>query len=56
VIDSYLGERPVYLIRLSSDLPPYQDHYVLTPLPGVVGGAVYEVQGMRANSGRSAYL
>ena len=56
VIDSYLGERPVYLIRLASDLPQYQQQYVLTPLPGVVGGPVYEVEGMRANSGRNAYL
>jgi Protein O-mannosyl-transferase TMEM260-like len=56
VIDSYLGERPVYLIRLSSDLPQFEDQYVLTPLPGVVGGPVYEVEGMRADSGRNAYL
>ena len=56
VIDSYLGERPVFLIRLASDLPQYQDQYVLTPLPGVVGGTVYEVEGMRADSGPSAYL
>jgi hypothetical protein len=56
VIDSYLGERPVFLIRLASDLPQYQQKYVLTPLSGVVGGTVYEVEGMRADSGRSAYL
>lgn len=56
VIDSYLGERPVFLIRLGSDLPQYEQQYVLTPLPGIVGGTVYEVEGMRADSSPSAYL
>jgi hypothetical protein len=40
VIDSYLGERPVYLIRLPSDLPNSSSSNVLTPLQGVVGGTV----------------
>ena len=48
VINSYLGKRPVYLIRTSYDLPRYEQLYVLDPLPGVIGGAVYEVEGMKA--------
>lgn len=48
VIDSYLGVRPVYLIRLSYDLPQFEQRYVLTPLTGVIGGPVYRVDGMRA--------
>ena len=47
-IDSYLGIRPVYLIRLSYDLPQFEQRYVLTPLTGVIGGPVYRVDGMRA--------
>lgn len=48
VIDSYLGVRPVYLIRLAYDLPQFERRYVLTPLPGVIGGPVYRVDGMKA--------
>ena len=48
VIDSYLGQRPVFLIRLSFDLPQFEQRYVLTLLPRVVGGPVYRVDGMRA--------
>jgi hypothetical protein len=48
VINSYLGERPVYLIRTSYDMPMYEQMYVLDPLPGVAGAPVYEVQGMKA--------
>ncbi|MGI8929450.1 MAG: protein O-mannosyl-transferase family [Candidatus Limnocylindrales bacterium] len=56
VIDSYLGLRPVYLIRLSYDLPQFEERYVLTPLSGVIGGPVYRVDGMRAVSAQVANL
>ena len=57
VVDSYLGKRPVFLIRTAGDLPQYEAIYVLTPLPGVVGGPVYEVEGMKADaSERNGYL
>ena len=56
VIDSYLGVRPVYLIRLSYDLPQFEQRYVLTPLTGVIGGPVYRVDGMRAVGGAVANL
>ena len=49
VIDSYLGQRPVFLIRLPYDLPAYQARYALTPLSGVIGGTIYQVEGMRAS-------
>jgi hypothetical protein len=54
VIDSYLGERPVYLIRIPYDLAPFDERYVLTPLPGVVGGEIYSVDGMRASGSPAA--
>lgn len=56
VIDSYLGTRPVFLIRLSYDLPQFQQRYVLTPLAGVIGGPVYRVDGMRAVGASAANL
>ena len=56
VIDSYLGVRPVYVIRLSYDLPQFEQRYVLTPLTGVIGGPVYRVDGMRAVDGAGANL
>jgi len=56
VIDSYLGQRPIFLIRLSFDLPQFEQRYVLTPLPGVVGGPVYRVDGMRASGAALAHL
>jgi hypothetical protein len=49
VIDSYLGVRPVYLIRLSYDLPRYEQQYLLTSVPGIVGGPVYRVEARLAN-------
>jgi hypothetical protein len=49
VIDSYLGTRPVYLIRLSSDLPRFQQRYTLTSVPGIVGGPVYRVEALVGN-------
>ncbi len=51
VIDSYLGERPVFLIRLDRDLPRFEERYELVRLPGVGAGPVYEV---RDDSGSSS--
>jgi len=48
VIDRFLGQRPVYLIRLEGDLPYYQERYRLEPVPGVLpmwSGQVYRVIG-----------
>jgi len=47
VIDSYLGQRPVFILRTAGDLPQFDKRYVLTPLEGVVGGPVYRVDGVR---------
>ena len=47
VINSYLGKRPVYIIRTSYDMPMYEQLYVLDPL-SIVGGTLYEVEGMKA--------
>jgi hypothetical protein len=46
VIDRYLGQRPVYLIRLEGDLPAFHERYRLEPVPGVLpmwSGVVYRV-------------
>ncbi len=56
VIDSYLGKRPVYIIRTSYDIDRFDDMYVLKPVPGISGGPVYEVVGVRAGSNASAHL
>lgn len=45
VVDSYFGKRPVFLIRVAYDYPAFRERYVLSPLPGVNGEAVYEVDG-----------
>ncbi len=34
VIDGYLGQRPVYLIRLDQDLAEFRKHYQLEPVEG----------------------
>jgi 4-amino-4-deoxy-L-arabinose transferase-like glycosyltransferase len=34
-IDAYLGKRPVYLIRISYDLPPLEQRYSLRLVPGL---------------------
>jgi hypothetical protein len=47
VIDANLHSRPVFLIRLSFDVPVYQNRYWLTQLEGVAGGAVYRVDGLK---------
>ena len=46
-IDTFLGVRPVYLIRVDSDLPQYRDRYRLVPVPGIPfqpSGTVYLVE------------
>jgi hypothetical protein len=56
VIDSYLGQRPVFLIRLSSDLPAFQRRYLLSLVPGVSGGDVYRVEERLATAGREPII
>ena len=46
VIDSYLGKRPVYLMRITQDMPRFEQEYQLEPVPDVPGG-VYRVVGRR---------
>jgi hypothetical protein len=47
VIESYLGQRPVYVIRLSQDLLALEQRYVLTPVisPQWGDGTIYRVDG-----------
>jgi hypothetical protein len=50
VIDRFLGQRPVYLIRLGRDLGYFEERYVLEPLPGQMpsgDGTVHRVLGRR---------
>lgn len=44
VVDTYLGRRPVFIIRTPPDLVVFEEHYALTPLPNLAAGAIYEVQ------------
>jgi hypothetical protein len=49
VIARYLGQRPVYLIRLPEDLANLRLHYVLTPVSlggGWPDGTLYHVDGV----------
>jgi len=48
VIDSHLGQRPVFLIRLAHDMPQFEERYELTKVPGIPGGPVYRVEGPRS--------
>ena len=43
VVADYIGERPVFLIRLPADYAQFEDIYSLETLPGVVGQPVLEV-------------
>ncbi len=45
VIDGYLDERPVYLIRLDGDLPEFRDRFVLEEVPGIPNGTLWHVVG-----------
>jgi hypothetical protein len=48
VITGYLDEgRPVYLIRLDDDLPPYQERFELEEVPDLPTGTVWQVLGER---------
>jgi hypothetical protein len=44
-IEANLGRRPLYLIRLGHDLPPFHERYELTPLDAPYFGPVYRVDG-----------
>jgi hypothetical protein len=49
VLDRYVGQRPLYLIRLEGDLPALQERFEMEPVPGVLsmwGGEVYRVTGL----------
>jgi hypothetical protein len=50
VINDNLGRRPVYLIRLGSDLPNYANRYALTIVPDIPGEPVYRVDGVRQSA------
>jgi hypothetical protein len=53
VIDRYLGERPVYVIRLDDDLEQLRQEYALEAVPGSEGGgALWRVTG-RASASRA---
>ena len=45
VIDGYLDERPVYLLRLEGDLPDFRDRFVLERVPGIPQGTIWHVVG-----------
>lgn len=48
VIEDNLDSRPVYLIRLSGDIPQFEARYWLTPVPNIPSGdPVYRVDGRR---------
>jgi hypothetical protein len=52
VVANYLGERPVFLIRLPADYAQFEDIYSLESLPGVVGQPVLEVTARDAGAAR----
>jgi hypothetical protein len=43
-IDRYLGQRPVYVIRLDTDLEPLLARYELEVLADVPGGQIWRVE------------
>ncbi|MFI5226806.1 MAG: hypothetical protein ACHQ3P_09035, partial [Candidatus Limnocylindrales bacterium] len=45
VIDSYLGRRPVYVIRVAQDLAALQSRYELQPVPDGDGSGLSLVVG-----------
>lgn len=51
VIDRYLGQRPVYLIRLEDDLPGFQARYELEAVPGIPNGTIWRVTGRVPGTG-----
>ena len=53
VIERFLGQRPVYLLRVPDDLPFYEGRYQLTqvlPQPGI-GSPIFRVDGRRPGGG-----
>jgi hypothetical protein len=46
-IEANLGRRPLYLIRLGHDLPPFHERYELTSLDAPYFGPVYRIDGRR---------
>jgi hypothetical protein len=51
VIDGYLDERPVYLIRLEGDLPDFRERFVLERVPGIPNGTIWRVTGRQPDPG-----
>jgi hypothetical protein len=51
VIDGYLDERPVYLIRLPVDLPEFRERFVLEEVPGIPHGTVWHIVGRQPADG-----
>ncbi|MCY7418750.1 MAG: DUF2723 domain-containing protein, partial [Chloroflexi bacterium] len=51
VIDGYLDERPVYLIRLEGDLPEFRDRFILEQVPGIPYGTIWRVAGRQPDVG-----
>jgi hypothetical protein len=44
VVDRYLDERPVYIVRIAEDLPSFRERFVLEPVAGIPApGDVYRV-------------
>lgn len=52
VLADYVGRRPLYLIRLASDLPEYEARWELAMVEEVRGGPVFEVIGPTVLGGR----
>jgi hypothetical protein len=53
VLNSYLGQRPLFLIRLPSDLRHFQDEFVLTRVEQIPDVPVYRVDGRQPVSSRA---
>jgi len=54
VIDKYFGSRPVYLVRLESDLLPIRAKYDIEPVPGLPSlTRVYRVVSRKGSNGPS---
>ena len=51
VVDDYVGKRPVFLLRVPNDYAPFEEKFVMKPLPGVVGQQVLQVLGPKLDSG-----
>lgn len=52
-IDLYLPSRPVYLVRVTNDLPEFEQRYILVRLPGeglTGNGQVFRVESLRSGA------